>query len=166
MKKIITICLVLSSIFSVFSTNAFAHEYNTELTQTPNTCIIEEVSGFNNSDVTPLKAGLITGKYLKLSKTTDKLIISAKTTCTNDVDKCGFSYIKLQRLINGTWTDYSSFCYYDQFNESNSKTFEKSVNAVKGYTYRVVCEHYAEKSKLLVLKDKESIYNETPALVF
>lgn len=170
MKKIISMCLTLLSIFSVFSINAFAQESTIESTLVIKDGIIEEVYGLyntnNDADVSLMATGLITNKRLKLAKTTDKLIITAKTSCTTDVKKCGFTYIKLQRLINGTWTDYSSYCYYDQYNESNSKSFEKAITAPKGYTYRVVCEHYAEKTKLLVFKDTETSYNVTSSLVF
>lgn len=170
MKRIISICLVVLSIFSVFSINTFAQESTIESTLVLKDSIIEEVYGLyntsNNSDVVLMATGLITNKNLKLAKTTDKLIITAKTSGSTDVTKCGFTYIKLQRLINGTWTDYSSYCYYDQYNESNSKSFEKSISASKGYTYRVVCEHYAEKTKLLVFKDTETSYNVTSSLAF
>lgn len=135
-----------------------------------NEIVIEEVYGLyntpNNSNVSMMSSGLILSKSLKLSKTTNKLIIAAKTSCATDVKKCGFTYIKMQRLINGTWTDYSSYCYYDQYSDSISKSFEKSISAPKGYTYRVVCEHYAEKTKLLVFKDTETQYNVTPSLAF
>lgn len=171
LKKFISICLVLLSIFSVFSINVFAEKSIVEDTVILNNdIIIEEVYGLYNtnsdSDISVMSTGLITSKSLKLSKTTDKLIITAKTLCATDVKKCGFTYIKLQRLINGSWTDYSSYCYYDQYNESYSKNFEKAISVPKGYTYRVVCEHYAEKTKLLVFKDTETSYNVTSSLAF
>lgn len=170
MKKIISIFFVLLSIFSVFSINAFAVDLVSEDTLVIENDIIEEVYGLyntdNNADVTLMATGLITNKSLKLAKTTDKLIITAKTSCITDVTKCGFTYVKLQRLMNGSWTDYSSYCYYDQYNESNSKNFEKAISAPKGYTYRVVCEHYAEKTKLLIFKDTETSYNATSSLAF
>ena len=170
MKKIISICLVLLTIFCMLSVNAFALDSVGEDTLIIKDDIIEEVYGLyntnNNADVSLMATGLITSKSLKLAKTTDKLIITAKTSGSTDITKCGFTYIKLQRLINGTWTDYSSYCYYDQYNESNSKTFEKSISAPKGYTYRVICEHYAEKPKLLVFKDTETSYNVTSSLAF
>lgn len=132
--------------------------------------IIEEVYGLyntnNNADVSLMATGLITSKSLKLAKTTDKLIITAKTSGSTDVTKCGFTYVKLQRLINGTWTDYTAYCYYDQYAESTSKTFSKTISAPTGYTYRVVCEHYAEKTKLLIFKDTETSYNVTSSLAF
>ena len=170
MKKIISICLVLSSILSAISINAFAADLVGEEICIIEDEIIEEVYGLyntnNNSSVSLMSMGLIVSKSLKLAKTTSSLIITATTIGNTDVTKCGFTYIKLQRLINGTWTDYSSYCYYDQYNEYNSKSFEKSISAPKGYTYRVICEHYAEKPKLLIFKDTELSYNVTSSLDF
>ena len=162
--------LAVLSLISILSINTFAQGKALDSTLVIENNIIDEVYGLyntnNNSDVSVLSTGLITSKFLKLSKTTDKLIITAKTICVTDVKKCGFTYVKLQRLINGSWTDYSSYCYYDQYNESNSKNFEKAISAPKGYTYRVICEHYAEKTKLLVFKDTETSYNVTSSLAF
>ena len=170
MKKIISICLVLLTIFCMLSVNAFALDSVGEDTLIIKDDIIEEVYGLyntnNNADVSLMATGLITSKSLKLAKTTDKLIITAKTSGSTDVTKCGFTYVKLQRLINGTWTDYTAYCYYDQYAESTSKTFSKTISAPTGYTYRVVCEHYAEKPKLLVFKDTETSYNVTSSLAF
>lgn len=170
MKKFISLFLVVLSLISILSINTFAQDKISEPALVIGDEIIEEVYGLyntnNNSDVSLASTGLITNKSLKLAKTTDKLLITAKTTGSADVTKCGFTYIKLQRLINGTWTDYITYCYYDQYSESTSKTFSKSVSAPRGYTYRVICEHYAEKTKLLVFKDKETSYNVTSSLAF
>lgn len=170
MKKIISICLVLLTIFCMLSVNAFALDSVGEDTLIIKDDIIEEVYGLyntnNNTDVSLMATGLITSKSLKLAKTTDKLIITAKTSGSTDVTKCGFTYVKLQRLINGTWTDYTAYCYYDQYAESTSKTFSKTISAPTGYTYRVICEHYAEKTKLLIFKDTETSYNVTSSLAF
>lgn len=170
MKKIISICLVLLSIFCMLSVNAFAVDLVCEDALVVENDIIEEVYGLyntdNNADVSLMATGLITSKSLKLAKTTDKLIITAKTSGSTDVTKCGFTYVKLQRLVNGTWTDYTTYCYYDQYAESTSKTFSKTISAPTGYTYRVVCEHYAEKTKLLIFKDTQTSYNVTSSLAF
>ena len=170
MKKVVSIILVILSAVSLFSVNAFAKDISSEQTLIIKSDIIEEVYGLYNTDNDTVQStratGLITSKSLKLTKTSDKLVITAKTSCASDVEKCGFTYIKLQRLINGTWTDYTTYCYYDQYAESTTKTFSKSISAPTGYTYRVICEHYAEKNKLLILKDKETSYNETSSLVF
>lgn len=170
MKKIISICFALLLILSMTAINTFALDSVGEDTLIIKDDIIEEVYGLyntnNNADVSLMATGLITSKSLKLAKTTDKLIITAKTSGSTDVTKCGFTYVKLQRLINGTWTDYTAYCYYDQYAESTSKTFSKTISAPTGYTYRVVCEHYAEKTKLLIFKDTETSYNVTSSLYF
>lgn len=170
MKRFISICLVLLSIISVFSINAFAQKSTIESTLVLKDGIIEEVYGLyntnHNSDISVMSTGLITSKSLKLSKTTSSLIITAETVGIADVKKSGFTYIKLQRLINGVWTDYTTYCYYDQYAESNSKTFSKIISAPTGYTYRVICEHYAEKPRLIIFKDTETCYNATSSLVF
>lgn len=165
-------CLVLLTILGAVSINAFAKEAVVDdlplvLKNDP---IIEEVYGLYNtnddSDISLLSTELIQGKTLKLSKTSSGLIITAKTVGSDDVEKCGFTYIKLQRLVSGSWTDCTAYCYYDQYAETNLKSFTKSVSPAKGYTYRVICEHYAEKSKLLVFTDKETAYNVTSSIAF
>ncbi len=170
MKKFISICLVLLSIFCTLSINTFAVDLVGEDTLIIEDYVIEEAYGLyntnNNSNMSIMSTGLIVSKSLKLAKTTSSLIITATTIGDTDVTKCGFTYIKLQRLINGTWTDYTTYCYYDQYSESTSKTFSKTISAPTGYTYRVICEHYAEKTKLLIFKDTETSYNVTSSLAF
>lgn len=170
MKKTISIFLALLLTFCIFSTTAFANDYSNDAATANNPIIIDEVYGIydanTDSDVMLTATNLITNQTLKLSKTSNTLIITAKTFCTSDVKKCGFTYIKLQRLINGSWTDYSLYCYYDQYAEGTSKTFSKTISAPKGYSYRVICEHYAEKTKALIFKDKETKYNVTSSLSF
>lgn len=166
-----TICIICSFIFllSIFNVSVFATESNIEETSESilsDEVIIEEADGIYNSNSNARATGLISQKTLTLSKTGTQLIISAKTKGSDDVDKCGFTYIKLQRLVNGSWTDYSTYCYYDQYNESNSKTFSKYVSPPSGYTYRVICEHYAAKKTLLVFTSEETSYNETSSLNF
>lgn len=170
MKRILSIILVALSIFSVLSVNTFAQELVDKSTVVFKNNIIEEVYGLYNTNsnekISLMSTGLITYKSLKLSKTTSNLIITAETICSPDVKKCGFTYIKLQRLINGTWTNYTAYCYYDQYADATSKRFSRTISAPTGYTYRLICEHYAEKTKLLIFKDTETSYNVTSALAF
>lgn len=163
MKKAISVLLVLISVVCIFSISAIAAEqsntpglYNTEK-------ILETVNGQYDSEN---ERGLIISRKLSLSKTSTQLLISATTTGSTEVTKCGFTYIKLQRLLNGTWTDYSTYCYYDQYNNSTTKTFSKYISAPKNYTYRVICEHYAEKPRLVFWTTSETSYNATPSLAF
>ena len=112
----------------------------------------------------PKYAGLIAGKSVELTKQGDKLLITASTTGSNAVTKCGFQYIKLQKLVNGVWTDVKDFTWRNQFNNSNSKVFSVSVSVPKGSTYRVVCEHYAETTYLQFFTQSAVIYNTSKAV--
>ena len=112
----------------------------------------------------PKYAGLIAGKSATLTKQGDKLLITASTTGANKVTKCGFNYVKLQKLANGVWTDVKDFTWQNQFNNSNSKVFSVSVSVPKGSTYRVVCEHYAETTYLQFFTQSAVIYNTSKAV--
>lgn len=91
MKKFISLFLVVLSLISILSINTFAQDKISEPALVIGDEIIEEVYGLyntnNNSDVSLASTGLITNKSLKLAKTTDKLLITAKTTGSADVTK-------------------------------------------------------------------------------
>ncbi|MCM1364750.1 MAG: hypothetical protein NC122_05550 [Faecalibacterium sp.] len=169
MKRFISIVSVVVTLITCLSLNSFAKVHGLEYVETePSSAIIAEADGLYNVSETAdvLATGLIVARYLTLGKTSDYLAITAKTICYAEVTKCGFTYIKLQRLINGNWTDYTTYCYTGLYSESTSNIFSKIVYPPKGYTYRVVCEHYAEKKKLLILKDKEKSYNVTSTVAY
>ena len=119
-----------------------------------------------NSDISTCASNLIIAKSISLRKSGNILILEATTKGSSEVTKCGFTYIKVQRLINNVWTDFGTFCYKDQYSDSNSMTFTSNVYGPKGYTYRAICEHYAEKKVLLGLKSKETAYNVTRTMYF
>lgn len=109
-------------------------------------------------------ATLITENSIKLTKSGDNLLVSGFTYGINEVDKIGFSYVTLQRLVNGKWEDYVKWT--DLYSSSSKYSLGKSVTAAHGYTYRVVCNHHAEKPGILWFRDKQDIYNETSTLYF
>lgn len=168
MKKLLCTVLTFCLLTGAFATpchaseTASAQEITTEK-------ILETAHGIYDSDSvndTARASDLITSNSLTLTKTTSSLVIYARTKCIEDVTKCGFTYIRLQRLINGSWTDYATYCYYDQYANATEKTFSKSITPPSGYTYRVICEHYAEKPRLLIFTDTHTIYNETTSVYF
>lgn len=109
--------------------------------------------------------GLIVDHAVQLVKSGGNLIIYGYTYGSLDVEKIGFTYVKLQRLESGVWTDYRT--YLDQFTTDDTNyDFGKSISADHGYTYRVICEHYAEKTLFLWFKSTQSIYNETTTISF
>lgn len=162
MKKFLAILFSVIFLFSATSVAAYAYEaeYASE------EIILEKADGLYNSNGNERASGLINAKSLSLSKTSSQLLITGQTIGTTEVTKCGFTYIKLQRLINGSWVDYSTYCYSDLYSESNSYAFSKYVSPPSGYTYRVICEHYAAKKTLLIFTSDETSYNETSSLYF
>ena len=133
LKKIICIICSFVFIFSLFNLSVFATESKGAGTSSiilTGETIIEEAEGIYNTSANARATGLISQKTLTLSKTGTQLIISAKTKGSDEVDKCGFTYIKLQRLVNGSWTDYSTYCYSDLYSDSATYSFAKTILAI------------------------------------
>lgn len=102
--------------------------------------------------------GLISSVSLGLTEKNGKLIISASTVGTADAVKTGFAYIKLQKSVNGVWTDCKDHIYTDIYGDSSSKVWSVSVSVPSGGTYRAVCEHYAQ-TKGILSKRAASIFS-------
>ena len=173
MKKIKMIMAVIFALILLTVSYAIPASAIENSNKAENEEILETVHGIYDSynqnvevEVLVDSSSLIVEKKLTLSKKGNSLIITAITKGTGEVTKCGFTYIKLQRLINGKWQDYTAYCYTDQYSNSTLKNFTKTVTPPKGYTYRLICEHYAEKKKLLVFKDKQTVYNATASLSY
>lgn len=169
LKKIICVICSFVFIFSVFNVSVFATEAKGADTSSiilSGKTIIEEAEGIYNTNANARATGLICQKTLRLSKTSSQLIITAQTIGSDEVDRCGFTYIKLQRLVNGSWTDYSTYCYSDLYSDSATYSFAKTITPPSGYTYRVIAEHYAAKKTLLIFTSEETSYNETSSLTF
>lgn len=167
MKKIISVISFVLVIFSMFNFSAFAVEPIDETVGfVLSEEIIEQADGIYNTNENARATGLILQKTLTLSKTSTQLKITAKTVGSDEVTKSGFTYIKLQRLVNGSWTDYSTYCYEDLYSESGSYSFLKYITPPSGYSYRLVAEHYAAKKVLLIFTSDETSYNETSSIYF
>ena len=78
-------------------------------------------------------------KIAKKDATT--LIIKGYTYGNNEVKKCGFTKVIIQRKKSSenSWSNYKT--YNDLFSESNSYTLNKSVAVEKGYQYRAKATH-------------------------
>lgn len=117
-----------------------------------------------NSTPVMLSSGLITNRSIRLSISGNNLIVSGYTYGISSVNKIGFTYVTLQRQGNGTWRDYVKWT--ELFNSSSRYDLGKSINAARGYNYRVICNHHAQKPGFLWFTEKEDIYNETSSLYF
>lgn len=119
---------------------------------------------YDSTGIQTRSANLITENSIKLTKSGDNLLVSGFTNGIEEVDKIGFSYVTLQRLVNGKWEDYVKWT--DLYASSSKYALGKSVTAAHGYTYRVICNHHAEKPGILWFRDKQDIYNETSTMYF
>lgn len=103
--------------------------------------------------ITPYTTGLITGNKLGIAKQgTTTLVITGYTYGSNDVVKCGFTKVVVQRKTASatSWSNYKT--YNDLYSESNRYNLSKSLTVEKGYQYRVTATHYAKNSLLSTQK--------------
>ena len=173
MKKLVSLICVLS----LLSTCCFLISASSEQEYSDGTAtwwdaeITEEdlnnwdtVYGIYN-DVNTRATGLIEAKSLGLSKTDEgTLAVSAMVMCNSDVDKCGHTYIKLQRQVGSNWNDVLSWT--DQYRDGATASFGKLVSTSHGYYYRVICNHYAYRDRFLLPDEEQNVYNETTSLYY
>lgn len=143
MKKIISILLTILMTVCCFSPYyAFAAEneenkYDCTVYQNESYASIESISLYSSN--------LITKNSFSIRKNGTSLILYGITKGNNEVKKCGFTKVIIQRKKSSenSWSNYKT--YNDLFSESNSYTLNKSVAVEKGYQYRAKATHYAKK---------------------
>lgn len=155
MKKTISIMSVfLAIVFCIVPTTALASnstEDDTYFTQ-------EEFEMLNpiyaeyEENLNTRATGLIIRKNLAIAKDGTKLVIKGYTYGSDEVVKCGFKEVVVQRRANSSssWSNYKT--YEDLYSESTKYTFKKSLTVATGYQYRVTAIHYAKKSLLSTQK--------------
>lgn len=174
MKRILaTLCAAIALMTVSLALPASAEEVSNEVPPVVTDIVVtdemlaqgETVTGlYDSTGIQTRAANLITANSIKLTKSGNNLLVSGLTNGIDGVDKCGFSYVTLQRLVNGSWQDYAKWT--ELYSSSNKYSLGKSVAAAHGYTYRVICNHHAEKPGILWFRDKQDIYNETATLYF
>jgi hypothetical protein len=166
MRKVISIFLFMAFILLPLQIVAAGDEqHQSEIQQSTEESIVETAEGLNNLEGNAKSSDFFWSTFLRLEKTSNgQLIITGYTEGTSEVTKCGFTYIKLQRLVNGKWTDYTEYCYYDLYSNSSTKYFKVYVSPPNGYSYKAICEHYAEKPLLGILKSKQKMPNTTTTI--
>lgn len=97
-------------------------------------------------------SGLIVSYNIALSKSGSTLIIVGQTTGINEIVKCGFTKVSIQKRAssNSSWSNYAT--YDDLYSNSNSYRLSKSISVSSGYQYRISCTHYAKKNLLSTQK--------------
>lgn len=90
--------------------------------------------------------GLISDYDLGIAKSGSKLVIKGYTYGSDEVKKCGFKEVVIQRrsISSASWKKYKT--YENLYSESAQYNLNKSVTVATGYQYRVTAIHYAKKS--------------------
>lgn len=147
MKKTISIilsvlltigCFLPCTVFAAESSTADEEKYIYTTYQGEDYAEIEGVSVYSSN--------LISKSRISISKSGTTLNITGITKGTDEVVKCGFTKVIVQRRASSSssWSKYKTF--KDLYSNSNYYTLTKSVTVEKGYQYRVVATHYAKKS--------------------
>lgn len=148
-KKFISMLLSLAFVSSL-STNVYAMS---EKNNVANDSILQTniVTTDENNNETRA-TGLIQSYSLSVRKEDTSLVLSATTTCTSEIVKCGFKSLVIQRKASDSdiWEDYIDYgeLYVDTFVYNVSLT----AGISSGYSYRAVGVHYAKKSFLSTQK--------------
>lgn len=153
MKKYISIFLAILMITACFApVTVFAADSSKD-----DVCFTQEelelLEQTSAVGISPYSTGLISGHDIRIAKQgTTTLLISGYTQGNNDVKKCGFTKVVVQRKKASatSWSNYKT--YNDLYSESNRYNLSKSLTVDKGYQYRVTATHYAKKSLLSTQK--------------
>lgn len=159
MKKIFCALLSFVMIFSLFTFDTFA----VSEAETAPYVIDFTLSSANDFSVASNEtrvSGLILTYALSIQKSGTSIVIKGKTGCSNDVVKCGFKNLTVERRksSSSSWSDY--YDYGDYYVESTLATVSTTLSVASGYQYRVTCKHYAKKNLLLT----ENISNASAVL--
>ena len=155
MKKTISIMSVfLAIVFCIVPTTALASnstEDDTYFTQKEFE-MLNPIYADYEENLNTRATGLIIRKNLAIAKDGTKLVIKGYTYGSDEVVKCGFKEVVVQRRTNSSssWSDYKT--YEDLYSESTKYTLNKSLTVSTGYQYRVTANHYAKKSLLSTQK--------------
>ena len=152
MKKYLSIILsAIIAITCLIPFTAFAEdntEYDAEFTQAE----FESLEHVYAVSIQPYSSGLITDYRLGIAKSGNNLQISGYTQGSDEVIKCGFTKVTIQRRTSssGSWSNYKTL--NDLYSNSDYYKLSKSLTVDKGYQYRVTATHYAKKSLLSTQK--------------
>lgn len=146
MKKFLSVFLtILMAICCLTPSYAFAagnSESNSEFTQQE----FESLEHTYAVSIQPYSSRLITSHRLGIAKNSNNLVISGFTQGNDEVIKCGFTKVVIQKRASSSasWSNYKTF--NDLYSESTYYKLSKSVPVESGYQYRVTAIHYAKKS--------------------
>ncbi len=131
----IIVCLCLTMAFSYFRATAFRQ-------------IKESTNCFDSTDIKEKQLGII--------NVDNALVIKAYIQGCQEVEKCGFKKIMIQRRPKGqeNWTTYKVF--RPLYTDGNECVFQKKQEVEAGYQYRVVATYYAKRNLFVCSQENET----------
>lgn len=130
----ILICICMPMAFSYFRTTAFRQ-------------IRESTNCFDSTDIRERQLGII--------NVDDTLVIRAYVQGRQEVEKCGFKKIMIQRRPKGqeNWATYKVF--RPLYTDGNECVFQKKQEVEEGYQYRVVATYYTKRNLFVSSQENE-----------
>lgn len=146
MKKVVSFLLCTLTIFSFFSMNTNASEYESFVPYVIDFTVTTDINTDATDETNSRASGLILSYGLSLTKTGNSLYLEGRTNCTGEVVKCGFKDLTVQRRATSSdsWEDY--YEYGNVYAEATAAFLSTTLAVESGYQYRIYCKHYAKKN--------------------
>lgn len=151
-KTILTVILCLVSLFPMksFATageKAECHDINLPESE------IQRILELNpENDIATRASDLILTYNVAISKDGSTIKLVAKMFCDENVVKCGFKKILIQKRATTSSSWSTCLTIGENYVDSFSHITSKVISVPSGYQYRAVCTFYAKKSLLSTQK--------------
>ncbi len=150
MKKLITLLLCLSLMFSFFIFEVSASSEEVFIPYVVDFNLTSDFEEAETGDNSTRATGLIRSYSLYLTKTGSTLNITGQTYGSVEVVRSGFKNLTIQRRKTSdyAWEDYYEYgnLYIDAF----AANLDTKLVVPANYQYRISCKHYAKKNLLMV----------------
>lgn len=114
---------------------------------------IQEILALNPQDEFSTRAtDLILTYNVAIAKNGSYIDMVARMFCDDDVVKCGFKKIVIQKRASTSSAWVNCLTLEDLYEDSYASSIGKTFSVPSGYQYRVVCTFYAKKSLLVTQK--------------
>ncbi len=156
MKKLFkTVLIVIMCMVSVLPMKSFAADEEKILCHDAvfSEERIQEILALNPQDELSTRAtDLILTYNIAIAKNGSYIDMVAKMFCDNDVVKCGFKKLVLQKRATTSSAWVNCLTLEDLYDDSFAYSVGRTFSVPSGYQYRVVCTFYAKKSLLVTQK--------------
>lgn len=116
-------------------------------------------TGTGSGRVMPMATGLIGTVSLDIYDAgSGRARVVAETIGTDTMNKIGVQHLELQKWVNSSWVNVYDKTLY-AYNTDNY-FYDVTTTVARGYSYRVVATHYAEKD-FWIFPSIQTFYNES-----